>query len=56
MDGLQESGVQLYLGHSVNNLYRNNEPGNLPDAVVFSSAIPSDNLEILHAKSFGVPV
>ncbi|OVA13961.1 Mur ligase [Macleaya cordata] len=55
MDELQESGAELHLGHSVSNLQRNNG-SNLPDAVVVSSAIPSDNVEILHAKSYGVPV
>ncbi|KAK9293368.1 hypothetical protein L1049_021360 [Liquidambar formosana] len=55
MDGLQEAGARLHIGHSVLNVQRNNGSG-LPDAVVVSSAIPQENVEILHAKSVGVPV
>ncbi|XP_062120331.1 uncharacterized protein LOC133834672 isoform X2 [Humulus lupulus] len=55
MDRLQEAGVRLYIGHSVSNLQRNNS-SRLPSAVVISSAIPQKNVEILHAKSIGVPV
>ncbi|KAI3904794.1 hypothetical protein MKX01_006904 [Papaver californicum] len=54
MNGLQEAGAKVWLGHSVNNL--RNGAGNLPNFVVASSAILSDNVEILHAESFGVPV
>ncbi|XP_026409070.1 uncharacterized protein LOC113304226 [Papaver somniferum] len=54
MNGLQEAGATVWLGHSVNNL--RNGVGSLPDFVVVSSAISSDNVEILHAESFGVPV
>ncbi|XP_034711420.1 UDP-N-acetylmuramate--L-alanine ligase-like isoform X3 [Vitis riparia] len=55
MDGLKEAGAQLHLGHSESNIQRNNG-SSLPDAIVVSSAIPQDNLEILHAKSVGIPV
>ncbi|KAI3892746.1 hypothetical protein MKX03_017784 [Papaver bracteatum] len=54
INGLQEAGAKVWLGHSANNL--RNGVGNLPDFVVVSSAISSDNVEILHAESFGVPV
>lgn len=55
MEGLQEAGACLYIGHSVSNLCKSNGL-NLPDAIVVSSAIPQDNVEILHAKSVGVPM
>ena len=55
LDGLKEAGAQLHLGHSESNIQRNNG-SSLPDAIVVSSAIPQDNLEILHAKSVGIPV
>ncbi|XP_009377604.2 UDP-N-acetylmuramate--L-alanine ligase-like [Pyrus x bretschneideri] len=55
MDGLQEAGAFLYIGHSVTNLQRNGA-SRLPDAIVVSSAIPQNNAEILYAKSVGVPV
>ncbi|WKA07292.1 hypothetical protein VitviT2T_025137 [Vitis vinifera] len=55
LDGLKETGAQLHLGHSESNIQRNNG-SSLPDAIVVSSAIPQDNLEILHAKSVGIPV
>ncbi|KAM6555777.1 hypothetical protein CsatB_002796 [Cannabis sativa] len=55
MDKLQEAGVRLHICHSVSNLQRHNG-SRLPSAVVISSAIPQNNVEILHAKSTGVPV
>ncbi|KAJ4954197.1 hypothetical protein NE237_031029 [Protea cynaroides] len=55
MDGLQESGARLYLGHSESNIHRNDRLG-LPNSIVVSSAIPPDNVEIVYAKSIGVPV
>ncbi|KAJ0042864.1 hypothetical protein Pint_17530 [Pistacia integerrima] len=55
MDGLQAAGACLHIGHSISNIQRNNE-SRFPDALVISSAIPQDNVEILHAKSVGVPV
>ncbi|KAI3968301.1 hypothetical protein MKW92_032360 [Papaver armeniacum] len=54
MNGLQEAGAKVWLGHSANNL--RNGVGTLPDFVVVSSAISSHNVEILHAKSLGLPV
>ncbi|KAM3682181.1 hypothetical protein ACB098_12G054100 [Castanea mollissima] len=55
MDGLQEAGARLHIGHSVLNL-KGSDGSRLPNAIVVSSAIPQDNVEILHAKSAGVPV
>ncbi|KAI9161859.1 hypothetical protein LWI28_021384 [Acer negundo] len=55
MDGLKDAEAQLYIGHSMSNIEGNNG-SRFPDAVVVSSAIPHDNVEILHAKSVGVPV
>ncbi|XP_021826956.1 uncharacterized protein LOC110767660 isoform X2 [Prunus avium] len=55
MDGLQEAGALLHIGHSVENMQRN-AASRLPDAIVVSSAIPQHNVEILYAKSVGVPV
>ncbi|KAA8539956.1 hypothetical protein F0562_026648 [Nyssa sinensis] len=55
MDGLKEAGARLSIGHSVLNIQKDNGLC-LPNAIVVSSAIPQDNVEILHAESLGVPV
>ena len=55
MNRLQEQGARLHIGHSVSNLQCNNG-SRLPNALVISSAIPQNNVEILYAKSVGVPV
>ncbi|KAL2527346.1 UDP-N-acetylmuramate--L-alanine ligase [Abeliophyllum distichum] len=55
MDALKVAGAHLYIGHSELNLGKGNFWGT-PDAIVISSAIPPDNVEILHAKSLGIPV
>jgi len=55
MDSLQEAGARLHIGHSVLNL-KGSDGSRLPNAIVVSSAIPQDNVEILRAKSAGVPV
>lgn len=55
MDGLQEAGAHLNIGHSVSSL-KGIKGSRLPDAMVVSSAIPQDNVEILHANAAGVPV
>lgn len=55
MDGLQEAGANIHIGHSVSNMKKKNS-SRLPNVVVVSSAIPKDNVEILHANSVGVPV
>ncbi|GFY84157.1 hypothetical protein Acr_03g0009310 [Actinidia rufa] len=55
MDGLQEAGARLYESHSVINMQKRN--GLIfPKAIVVSSAIPRDNVEILYANSVGVPI
>ncbi|KAG8381261.1 hypothetical protein BUALT_Bualt06G0104100 [Buddleja alternifolia] len=56
MDALKDAGALLYIGHSEWNLRRNGDVSSLPDAVVVSSAIPPENVEVLIAKSCGVPV
>ncbi|XVF09935.1 hypothetical protein REPUB_Repub07fG0140100 [Reevesia pubescens] len=55
MDGLQKAGVRLHVGHSMLNIQSQNG-SRFPNAIVVSSAIPQDNVEILHAKSIGIPV
>ncbi|OMO68391.1 hypothetical protein CCACVL1_19984 [Corchorus capsularis] len=55
MDGLEQAGVRLHVGHSMSNVESNNGL-RFPNAIVVSSAIPQDNVEILHAKSMGIPV
>lgn len=55
MEGLLEAGANLHIGHSVSNI-QGNDGSRFPNAVVASSAIPQDNVEILHAKSVGVPI
>lgn len=55
MEGLLEAGANLHIGHSVSNI-QSNDGSRFPNAVVASSAIPQDNVEILHAKSVGVPM
>ncbi|XP_062149718.1 uncharacterized protein LOC133858295 [Alnus glutinosa] len=55
MNGLQDAGAHLYIGHSVSKL-KGIKGLKLPDAMVVSSAIPQDNVEILYAKAAGVPV
>ncbi|KAL1552839.1 hypothetical protein AAHA92_13589 [Salvia divinorum] len=56
MDALKEAGASLYVGHSERNLHWNGEISSFPQAVVVSSAIPPENVEVLIAKSRGVPV
>ncbi|OIS95694.1 PREDICTED: uncharacterized protein LOC109235188 [Nicotiana attenuata] len=54
MDALREAGARVYTGHSELSLRKHN--GSMPDALVVSSAICGDNVEILYAESVGVPV
>lgn len=56
MDALEEAGASLYMGHSVRNLHGNGTGSSFPDAVVVSSAIPAENVEVALAKTRGVPV
>lgn len=55
MSGLQEAGANLYIGHSVSNI-KSNDGSRFPNAIVVSSAISQDNVEILLAEAIGVPV
>ncbi|XP_047970895.1 UDP-N-acetylmuramate--L-alanine ligase-like isoform X2 [Salvia hispanica] len=56
MDALKEAGASLFVGHSERNLHWNGEISSFPQAVVVSSAIPPENVEVLIAKSRGVPM
>ncbi|KAH6760573.1 hypothetical protein C2S52_008940 [Perilla frutescens var. hirtella] len=56
MDALKQAGASLYVGHSERNLLRHGDISRFPDAVVVSSAIPPENVEVLIAKSRGVPL
>ncbi|GMJ14952.1 hypothetical protein HRI_005164400 [Hibiscus trionum] len=55
MDRLQQAGVRLHVGHSALNIESENG-SRFPNAIVVSSAIGEDNVEILLAKSLGIPV
>ncbi|XP_020114647.1 uncharacterized protein LOC109728601 isoform X2 [Ananas comosus] len=55
MDQLQRAGARLFIGHSIAS-FEGLTVSAQPDAVVISSAIPKDNVEILHAKSVGIPI
>lgn len=55
MDDLQKAGAKVFLGHSINSLESQND-GKQPDAIVISSAIPKDNVEILYAELVGIPI
>ncbi|KAK8703358.1 hypothetical protein V6N13_021676 [Hibiscus sabdariffa] len=55
MDGLQQAGVRLHVGHSTLNIESENG-SKFPNAIVVSSAVGQDNVEILLAKSLGIPV
>ncbi|KAH1080451.1 hypothetical protein J1N35_020212 [Gossypium stocksii] len=55
MDGLQQAGVRLHIGHSTLNIQSKNG-SRFPNCIVVSSAISEDNAEVLHAKSIGIPV
>ncbi|XP_075108056.1 uncharacterized protein LOC107826838 [Nicotiana tabacum] len=54
MGALREAGARVYIGHSELNLRKHND--SMPDALVVSSAICGDNVEILYAESVGIPV
>ncbi len=51
---LRENGIQINIGHSSDNL--RDEAGNLPAAVVISSAINSDNPELVAARDLKIPI
>ncbi|KAM7272636.1 hypothetical protein ACFE04_027299 [Oxalis oulophora] len=53
MNGLHQAGACLYIGHSASNIQ--SESGlSFPHAIVVSSAIAEDNVEVRYAKSIGV--
>lgn len=54
MDGLQAARACLHIDHSISNIERDNK-SRFSNALVIASAIPHDNVEILHTKSVGVP-
>ena len=45
---LEKKGVKIYIGHSASNIDNS-------DLVVFSSAIPESNIEIIEARKRGIP-
>ncbi|KAL2608127.1 hypothetical protein R1flu_026700 [Riccia fluitans] len=52
---LKEAGASVYVGHAAEQLL--DKSSSLPpDAVVVSSAIPTDNVEVEAAKVLGVPI
>ncbi|KAG0497834.1 hypothetical protein HPP92_002525 [Vanilla planifolia] len=55
MNDLHLAGVKVFLGHSIASMEVNNH-GRLPDAVIISSAIPKDNIEVVYAESVGIPI
>ncbi|KAH7669090.1 UDP-N-acetylmuramate--L-alanine ligase protein [Dioscorea alata] len=55
LDKLHEAGARLHIGHSASNLKSGNG-ARLPDAIVVSSAVPSDNEEVVYANSVGIPI
>ncbi|KAL6006726.1 hypothetical protein ACLOJK_032219 [Asimina triloba] len=54
MDRLQKAGARLFVGHSSSNIQRDHR-GAFPSAVVYSSAVPLYNEEVLRARSAGIP-
>eukprot|EP00249_Psilotum_nudum_P017213 c26214_g1_i1 orf=11-1696(+) len=52
---LRSAGVRVHIGHSAHHLWDEKGTG-LPDAVVISSVIPADNVEVIAAQMLGVPV
>lgn len=50
LDSLSKQGAKIYLGHSKDNIKSG------IDFVIYSSAIPKDNVELIAAKSFGIPI
>lgn len=51
---LRKSGVRILIGHEAGNIL--NEAGELPAAVVISSAVKSDNPELIAARAAKVPI
>ncbi|KAK8945322.1 hypothetical protein KSP40_PGU011188 [Platanthera guangdongensis] len=55
MDDLHKAGAKVHLGHSVDCM-ENKSDGKRPDAIVISSAIPKENVEVLYAELVGIPI
>lgn len=51
---LKEKGVEIFIGHNAENL--KTKDGDLPSAVVISSAVKDDNVELIAARAAKVPV
>lgn len=51
---LREKGMHVSIGHAAANL--KDEAGNLPEAIVVSSAIKQDNPELVEARALKIPV
>lgn len=49
LETLKKEGAEIYIGHSKKNIKK-------PHAVIYSSDIPKDNIELLAAKESGIPV
>ncbi len=54
VERLQGLGVNVHIGHKADNIH--NKDGELPAAVVISSAVKDDNAELVAARSAKVPV
>jgi UDP-N-acetylmuramate--alanine ligase len=53
LDSLREIGATVFVGHRSDHV---GSAGERPDAVVVSSAIPTDNAELQAARAAGIPV
>lgn len=51
---LQDNGIKVGIGHSAGNLQA--KDGGVPGAVVISSAIKDDNVELIEARKLKIPV
>ncbi len=52
---LSKMGARVFIGHDADNLYASDASPE-PDLVLISSAIPTDNTEVLAAEARGIPV
>lgn len=51
IESLQSKGVKVLIGHRIENL-----SGGRPDVVVYSGAVPSDNVELQFARRHRIPI
>jgi len=56
LQALRDEGVNVFVGHSPENVQQSQGIIGLPDAVIVSSAVPEDNIELKTALLCGVPV